>query len=83
MFEDRLVNSEDRQWFEELLNKRMAEDFQTDPKEVLGEGPLLYGDFMNPNTDNKLYELITDHDKVSGGVNRLREMVSVLGCMTH
>jgi len=78
------VNSEDRQWFEELLDKRMAEDFQTDPKEVLGEGPLLYGDFMNPNTDNKLYELITDHDKVSGAVNRLRvDVVSVLDCMTH
>ena len=58
------MSSEDRQWFEELLDKRMVEDFHSDPKEVIGDGPLLYGDFMTPNTDNKIYEWITDHEKV-------------------
>ena len=44
------MSSEDRQWFKELLDKRMVEDFQAEPKEVIGDGPLLYGDFITPNT---------------------------------
>jgi len=43
----------------------LLEDFQADPKEVIGDGPLLYSDFMMPNTGNKIYELITDHEKMS------------------
>lgn len=40
------------------------EDFEAKSDEVLGEGALLYGDFMIPNTDNKFYDEITDHEKV-------------------
>ena len=69
------MSSEDRQWFKELLDKRMVEDFQADPKEVIGDGPLLYSDFMTPNTDNKIYELITDHEKV-GCETTARKVVS-------
>ena len=69
------MSSEDRQWFKELLDKRMVEDFQADPKEVIGDGPLLYSDFMTPNTDNKIYELITDREKV-GCETTARKVVS-------
>ncbi len=44
--------------------KAKIADFDVKPDEVLGEGALLYGDFMMPNTDNKIYEEITDHAKV-------------------
>lgn len=64
MFEDRLVSTEDRDWFQKLLQSRMSKDFDVDSAEVLGTGPLLYGDFMVANTDNKIYEEITDIDKV-------------------
>ena len=64
MFEDRLVNNEDRDWFQQLIRKTMSAEFSVDPCEILGEGPLLYGDFMMPNTDNKNYEEITDTEKV-------------------
>lgn len=64
MFEDRLVSTEDREWFQKLLHTRMSLDFQLDATEVLGKGPLLYGDFMVPNTDNKVYDEITDMEKV-------------------
>lgn len=64
MFEDRLVNNEDRDWFQQLIRKTMSSEFSVDPEEILGEGPLLYGDFMMPNTDNKSYEEITDTEKV-------------------
>lgn len=63
VFQDRLVNTEDRQWFEEKLQGKMA-DFGVKAEEVLGEGPLLYGDFMVPNSDNKIYEEIMDQQKV-------------------
>ena len=58
------MSTEDRQWFQDLLRNKLSEDFSIKPEEVLGDGPLLYGDFMVPNTDNKIYEEITDHDKV-------------------
>ena len=64
MFEDRLVSKEDRDWFQELLRKHMASDFNENPGEVLGTGPLLYGDFMMANTDNKIYDEIVDTEKV-------------------
>ena len=64
MFEDRLVNSEDREWFQKLVKKTMAGEFSVEPSEIIGDGPLLYGDFMMPNTDNKTYEEVTDMDKV-------------------
>ncbi len=66
MFEDRLVNNEDRDWFQALLRKHMESDFGENPDEVLGTGPLLYGDFMMANTDNKIYDEIVDIEKVKG-----------------
>ena len=65
VFEDRLVNNEDREWFQKLISKTMNAEFSVEPKEIVGEGPLLYGDFMMPNTDNKNYEEITDREKVT------------------
>ena len=66
VFEDRLVNNEDREWFQKLISKTMNAEFSVQPGEIVGEGPLLYGDFMMPNTDNKNYEEITDMEKVTG-----------------
>ena len=63
VFQDRLVNVEDRLWFDDKMKSKMT-DFGVDAGEVLGEGPLLYGDFMVPNTDNKIYEEILDQQKV-------------------
>ena len=64
MFQDRLVNAEDRLWFDRKMREKMA-DFGAQDSDVLGEGPLLYGDFMVPNADNKIYEEIVDQQKVN------------------
>lgn len=64
MFEDRLVNNEDRNWFESLLQSKVT-SFGTRSEEVLGTGPLLYADFLNPNADPRVYEEITDLQKVT------------------
>ena len=63
MFEDRLVNNDDRSWFESLLQSKL-EWFGTQSEDVLGTGPLLYADFLNPNADPRIYEEITDFQKV-------------------
>ena len=58
------MNTEDREWFEQLLDSKLSQDFASKRDAVLGKGPLLYGDFLNPNAEVKVYEEITDHDKV-------------------
>lgn len=59
------MSVEDREWFQKLLRTRMSQDFQLDStEEVLGAGPLLFGDFMVANTDNKIYDEISDMEKV-------------------
>ncbi|KAL8212346.1 UNVERIFIED_CONTAM: Dynein heavy chain 1, axonemal [Gekko kuhli] len=57
VFRDRLVNEEDRTWFDDLMKTMMLE-WETTFDEVVPFQPLLYGDFMMPGADVKLYELI-------------------------
>lgn len=64
VFQDRLVNNEDREWFEELMKKKISESFQTDFKEVTPTEHLFYGDFVGANVDNKVYAEINDQKKV-------------------
>ncbi|XP_053154302.1 dynein axonemal heavy chain 1 isoform X2 [Hemicordylus capensis] len=63
VFCDRLVNEEDRIWFDDLMKSVMLE-WGTTLDEVVPFQPLLYGDFMMPGADVKLYELIDDKDKL-------------------
>ncbi|XP_071830856.1 dynein axonemal heavy chain 1-like isoform X2 [Apostichopus japonicus] len=64
VFQDRLVNNEDREWFEELMKKKISESFQTDFKEVTPTKHLFYGDFVGANVDNKVYAEINDQKKM-------------------
>ena len=64
IFQDRLVNAEDREWFEELMRGKMKSEFGAKPEEVLPNDTILYGDFMVANVDNKQYAFIEDHSKV-------------------
>ncbi|KAK7907430.1 hypothetical protein WMY93_016042 [Mugilogobius chulae] len=50
VFQDRLVCAEDREWFSSLL------------KNFLTCQPILFGDFMIPGADHKVYTLINDKD---------------------
>lgn len=64
VFRDRLVNDEDRNWFDGLLESQM-EEFEVAFSKVCPFQPILYGDFMSPGSDVKSYELITSESKVS------------------
>ena len=64
MFQDRLVNDEDRDWFDDLCKKKMKTDFEANVEEIFHMEPILYGDFLSANVENKIYAEITDHSKV-------------------
>ncbi|CAO2638238.1 Dynein axonemal heavy chain 1 [Lemmus lemmus] len=63
VFRDRLVNEEDRKWFDELLETQM-EDLGVAFSIVCPFQPILYGDFMSPGSDVKSYEIITSENKM-------------------
>uniref|UniRef100_A0A4W6F8M2 Dynein axonemal heavy chain 1 n=1 Tax=Lates calcarifer TaxID=8187 RepID=A0A4W6F8M2_LATCA len=64
VFQDRLVCAEDRDWFNRLL-KDCIQDFDCSLEEVVSCQPVLYGDFMNPGADHKVYTLIEDKEKLA------------------
>uniref|UniRef100_A0A8C5KDU7 Dynein axonemal heavy chain 1 n=1 Tax=Jaculus jaculus TaxID=51337 RepID=A0A8C5KDU7_JACJA len=63
VFRDRLVNEEDRSWFDELLESHI-EPWEVSFSKVCPFQPILYGDFMAPGSDVKSYELITSETKM-------------------
>ncbi|CAF1149286.1 unnamed protein product [Adineta steineri] len=58
VFQDRLINDEDRDWFRKLLGDRMKADFNMNFESVVQE-PVLYGDFVASSAD-KSYQEIDD-----------------------
>ncbi|XP_044079595.1 dynein axonemal heavy chain 1 isoform X1 [Siniperca chuatsi] len=63
VFQDRLVCAEDRDWFNRLL-KDCIQEFDCSFEEVVPCQPVLYGDFMIPGADHKIYTLIEDKEKL-------------------
>uniref|UniRef100_A0A803VTG4 Dynein axonemal heavy chain 1 n=1 Tax=Ficedula albicollis TaxID=59894 RepID=A0A803VTG4_FICAL len=55
VFCDRLVSDEDRTWFDKLMMEKM-EEFGTTFEEVIPSQPVLFGDFMEPGANVKLYQ---------------------------
>ena len=62
--QDRLVNNEDRQWFQDVLREKIKTAFEVKFEDVLSNDILIYGDFMVPNADIKVYAEVTDYEKV-------------------
>lgn len=65
VFQDRLINNEDREWFNNLLKERMKTDFNLEFTQVIVKEPVIYGDFMIPNADPKIYAEIEDFKQVN------------------
>jgi dynein heavy chain len=64
IFQDRLVNDEDRNWFAGLLRSKIKSDFDVEPRVALGTQMLFFADFIDPTTDFREYEEIKDATKV-------------------
>ena len=63
VFSDRLINMQDRDWFEEQLTKQITQNFSLDYNEIspVVERPVLFADFAN---DARKYQLIKSHEKM-------------------
>ena len=60
VFMDRLVNNEDRQYFLELQKRELKTHFGLEWSDAVAVDRLIFGDFMTPGSDAKLYAQITD-----------------------
>ncbi|XP_050760847.1 dynein axonemal heavy chain 1 [Gymnogyps californianus] len=63
VFCDRLVSKEDRTWFDNLM-KSVMEELGTTFEEVIPSQPVLFGDFMEPDANIKLYKAIDSQEKL-------------------
>ncbi len=64
VFQDRLINDEDRNWFANLLKERMKIDFNLEYSQVITVEPVIYGDFIVTNAETKVYMEIDDFKAV-------------------
>lgn len=64
VFQDRLVNDEDRKWFVDLIRDKMASGFEMAMDDVVKDSTMIYGDFMVPSAENKIYGEVPSFDKV-------------------
>ncbi|CUG87367.1 Hypothetical protein, putative, partial [Bodo saltans] len=69
-FRDRLVDDNDREWFDELLKKQLQKHFKMKWNEVVLTDRLLFVDFQNPNADVRQYEEVKDVATLVGVIER-------------
>lgn len=60
VFEDRLINDEDHAWFRAQQDTLLSSFFQTTYNEVVPYERLIYGDYLVPGADPRIYSQITD-----------------------
>ncbi|KAJ8728552.1 hypothetical protein PYW07_006248 [Mythimna separata] len=60
VYQDRLVNDADREWFTNLVQKKIRSEFKKDPEELLKDRLMLFGDFMDIGADERKYVEIDD-----------------------
>ena len=69
VFCDRLVNTQDKAWFTDATRARMAKhmvpvDDKLGYEQVVTQERLIYGDYLVPGADPKVYTQVTDMDKL-------------------
>jgi dynein heavy chain len=70
VFADRLINDQDREWFDALLARLMESHLKLQMPEVIPEGQrVLFGDFMSGGGDQRQYEEIPDAQAVMRTIN--------------
>ena len=66
VFHDRLIDDEDRDWFNNLLIDQLAKNFRLnwDYEEVFKRNVIYFGDLLKLEAPEQLYEPITDKTKL-------------------
>ncbi|DAZ96773.1 TPA: hypothetical protein N0F65_005771 [Lagenidium giganteum] len=66
VFEDRMISQQDHDWFLQLLRTALLEFFATDYSKIVLNEYLIYGDYLIPGADPRIYEEVVEVDKVLG-----------------
>eukprot|EP01012_Entosiphon_sulcatum_P030911 TRINITY_DN3847_c0_g1_i1.p1 TRINITY_DN3847_c0_g1~~TRINITY_DN3847_c0_g1_i1.p1 ORF type:complete len:4187 (-),score=787.17 TRINITY_DN3847_c0_g1_i1:47-10915(-) len=69
VFSDRLINDEDRGTFQLLLDAQLNKHFRMSYGSVVTAERLLYGDFLIPSAEPKIYDEISDLERLANVVN--------------
>ncbi|KAJ3087451.1 Dynein heavy chain 1, axonemal [Quaeritorhiza haematococci] len=64
VFQDRLVDQQDKSWFSNMIKSTMTEQLKVSWEEVVTIEPLIYGDYMTPGADPKVYTEAKDLRKL-------------------
>ncbi|KAJ3073482.1 Dynein heavy chain 1, axonemal [Podochytrium sp. JEL0797] len=64
VFQDRLVDNIDKTWFSELIKGTILDKLQLGWQEVVTNEPIVYGDYLTPGADPKIYTEIKDIRKL-------------------
>lgn len=64
VFRDRLINEEDRAWFDKIVIADCEEKFDSPWAEVERTKPMLYGDFMDGSADPRKYVELPELSKI-------------------
>ncbi|KAI5076359.1 hypothetical protein GOP47_0008424 [Adiantum capillus-veneris] len=73
VFQDRLINEEDRLWFSNCLADQLEKQFKLQWNEVVTTDRLLYCDFLTPGAEPRIYEQVMDFVKLSQVVEQYLE----------
>jgi len=66
IFYDRLINSEDQQWFQETIVGLCGKHLKTSfTKEDMFAKPIVFADFLKPEADPRFYEEVKDLPKLT------------------
>jgi dynein heavy chain len=64
VFEDRLINEQDHQWFAKLQDAQLQKHFGKEYGKVVTAPRLIYGDYMDPTADPKVYSEVADLEEL-------------------
>lgn len=65
VFQDRLINDVDRNWFKNLLENQIELVYKLNKNEILENEQILFVDIPEPNAEIGNYTQITDIEQVS------------------
>ena len=81
VFRDRLVDDTDRNWFNAQIDQRLKSSFNLGYADLGAAPRLIFGDFMVPGADPRLYVEITDMTALKAVCSRRSLFALVLTMM--
>nr|AML30859.1 axonemal inner arm dynein heavy chain 3 [Marsilea vestita] len=73
IFQDRLINNEDRTWFSKTLSIQLEKQFNVQWSDVITHERLIFCDFLVPGAEPRIYEEVKDFQKLSQIVDQYLE----------